>query len=73
MTRLALVVLLAAELPDAGSPTFPGYCAGYGGFIGGAVAWLRGRPSGPLATRGSILGFGLGLFAWIATLAIDRL
>ncbi|MGN6188417.1 MAG: hypothetical protein ACTHOE_05925 [Conexibacter sp.] len=73
MTLVSTFAQLAAELPDPGAPMFPGICAGYGGFVGGVIAWRRGLPLGPLATRGSVAGFGLGFMGWILALAIDRL
>jgi hypothetical protein len=73
MTALLLVVLLASELPDPGQPSFATLCAGYGMFVAGGLAWLRRRPISPDAGAGGVAGFGIGLVAWLAALAIDRL
>ena len=67
------IIRLAAELPDPGAPTFPGICAGYGGFAAGLIAWHRRRPVGPHATGGTLIGFGVGHLCWLVALAIDRL
>jgi hypothetical protein len=73
MTLVSTFVQFAADLPDMGAPMFPGICAGYGGFVGGVIAWHRRLPLGPLVTRGSVVGFGLGFLGWTVALAIDRL
>jgi hypothetical protein len=73
MTPLVVIVLLAAELPDAGAPMFPGLCAGYDAFAGGLLARSRRRAVSPLVAIGSIVGFGIGFACWLAALAIDRL
>jgi hypothetical protein len=73
---LITLVLLAAELPDVGSPTFPSVGAGFGGFVGALIGYVRRNPEeriGQLVTRGAFVGFGIGLACWLAAFAIDRL
>jgi hypothetical protein len=76
MTMLVVIVLLTAELPDAGSATFPAICAGFGGFVGlllGVVRRLPWERIGPLMGQGSAAGYSAGFLVWIVLLAMDRL
>jgi hypothetical protein len=73
MSAIDGLVLLAAELPDPGAPTFPMLCGSYGAFMAGMIGWLRRRSMGPYAAGGTVVGFGLGAVCWLTALAIDRL
>lgn len=75
MTLLVLIVLLAAELPDPGKPATVPLAGTLGAFAGGLLAACRGRrdviPRG--MAEGSLAGCAVGVLAWIAAFAIDRL
>ena len=73
---LITLALLAAQLPDLGSPTFPSVTAGFGGYVGALIGYVRRTPEeriGRLVTRGVFVGFGIGLACWLSAFAIDRL
>jgi len=71
-----LLILLASEPPDPGRISTITFAATFGSVAGALVAYLRGLPSdraGDATRIGLILGFAVGLLAWLIAFAIDRL
>jgi hypothetical protein len=76
MTSAHELVMLVAELPDPGSPSFATYGAAFGLFVGGLVGRARRLTkdeSTRVAADGAFFGFGIGFACWLVALAIDRL
>lgn len=71
-----LIVLLAAELPDPGHPSFAGLIGVVGYFLGGLLARVRRVPAQDRSRwmgAGMWAGIGCGGAVWILCVAIDRL
>ena len=76
MSVLAAIALLAADLPDPGNPSITALSAGFGAFVGCVLARVRRVPSerfGRLIAETSAVGYGVGMTAWMVSVAIDLL
>jgi drug/metabolite transporter (DMT)-like permease len=76
MSLVDAIVVLAADLPDPGNPSFMTLGAGCGGFLGGLIGHARRHPQERVRqfiAEGGLVGFGAGFVCWLIALAIDRL
>jgi hypothetical protein len=76
MSAMDVVAVVAATLPDPGNPSFVPFMGGFGLFVGGLVAHLRGLGADERARLmgvGTWFGIGLGGAVWIVLVAMDRL